>query len=220
MSEMNTEQARFNMIEQQIRPWDVLDQTVLDLIQAVPRENFVAPQYHNLAFADLGVPIGHGEVMMAPKVEARMLQALAIQPHETVLEIGTGSGYVTALLAKLARHVYSVELQADFLVHATNKLREHRIANVTLEQGDAAQRWELCSPYDVIAITGSLPVLPEHFQQTLNVGGRLFAIVGDAPAMEAMCITRVGQSEFQVKKLFETNLPPLHNALQPNRFHF
>lgn len=218
MSEVNLEQARFNMIEQQIRPWEVLDQTVLDTIAAVPREAFVPEKYRNLAFSDLNVPLPHGECMMSPKLEARMLQALAVQPAESVLEIGTGSGYVTALLASLARHVFSVDIHNDFLDSAAQKLRAHHLVNVQLEEGDAAQGWPSHAPYDVIAVTGSLPMLPEYFQQSLKIGGRLFVIVGDSPVMEAMLITRLSDSEFQREGLFETDLPPLRNALQPNRF--
>lgn len=218
MSEMNIEEARFNMIEQQIRPWEVLDTKVLNLIADVPREEFVPAPYMNLAFSDMNVPIGYNEVMMSPKLEARMLQALNIQSHESVLEIGTGSGYVTTLIAKLARHVYSVDIHEEFVASAQGKLASDGTNNVTLEQGDAAQGWDRHGPYDLIAVTGSLPILPKSFQESLRIGGRLFVIVGDAPAMEARLITRVGQNEYQQEDLFETEIPPLRNALQPNRF--
>ena len=218
MSEMNIEQARYNMIEQQIRPWEVLDQKVLNLIADVPREEFVPAPYTNLAFADMNVPIGYNEVMMSPKLEARMLQALAIQPHESVLEIGTGTGYVTTLLAKLARYVYSVDIHEEFVAAAQAKLASDGTLNVRIEQGDAAQGWDRHGPYDVIAVTGSLPVLPKTFQESLRTGGRLFVIIGDAPVMEAKLITRVGEHEYQEEGLFETDIPPLRHALQPNRF--
>jgi protein-L-isoaspartate(D-aspartate) O-methyltransferase len=218
MSEVNLEQARHNMVLQQIRPWDVLDQRVLDLIETMPREDFVPEAYRKLAYTDTSVHLGHGEVMMPPRVEARMLQALAIQPQDTVLEIGTGSGFVTTLLAKLARHVYSVDIQPDFTNSAAQKLAEHGLVNVTLETGDAARGWTEHGRVDVIAITGSLPILPEIFPQSLNPGGRLFAIVGDSPAMEAVLITRLSEHEFRHENLFETDLPPLRNAQQPNRF--
>ena len=218
MSEMSTELARNNMIEQQIRPWDVADDTILNLIADVPREEFVPAGFHNLAFADMNIPIGHGEVMMPPKIEARMLQALNIQQDEVVLEIGTGSGYVTTLLAKLARHVYSVDIHEDFVSHASSKLRDDDVINVTIQQGDAATGWGQHGPYDVIAITGSLPLLSDNFQKSLKVGGRLFAIVGDSPVMEARLITRISDSEFQTEDLFETDLPALRNAPQPDRF--
>jgi protein-L-isoaspartate(D-aspartate) O-methyltransferase len=218
MSDVNLQQARHNMIQQQIRPWDVLDQRVLDLLDKMPREDFVPEAYRNVAYADIAIPLGHAEVMLPPRVEARMLQALNIQPHETVLEIGTGSGYVTALLAKLARHVYSVDIHPKFIEAAALKLAAHGIVNVTLETGDAARGWTNYGQLDVIAITGSLPILPDTFPQSLKVGGRLFAIVGDAPAMEAMLITRLSEHEFRRENLFETDIPVLRNAAQPNRF--
>ena len=147
-----------------------------------------------------------------------MLQALNIQPDETVLEIGTGSGYVTALLSKLARHVYSVDIHEDFVSHASSKLRDDNVINVTIEQGDAATGWSQHGPYDVIAVTGSLPLLSDNFQESLKVGGRLFVIVGDSPVMEARLITRNSDSEFKTEDLFETDLPALRNAPQPERF--
>lgn len=218
MSEMNLDQARHNMIEQQIRPWEVLDQRVLDLLSTVPREDFVPSAYRNLAFADMNIPLGEGQVMMSPKVEARILQALNLQDHETVLEVGTGSGYVTALLANLAKRVISVDINPDMTRQAGEKLAAHGITNVTLETGDAALGWDAHAPYDAIVITGSLPLLPDNFKQTLNVGGRLLAIVGDSPAMGVLLITRVGDAEWAQETLFETDLPALINAPQPERF--
>ena len=218
MSDVNLQQARHNMVLQQIRPWEVLDQRVLDLLEAIPREDFVPESYRKLAYADIAIPLGHAEVMMPPRLEARMLQALNVQPHETVLEIGTGSGFVTALLARLARHVYSVDIHPEFITSAAQKLSTHELVNVTLDTGDAARGWSNHGQVNVIAITGSLPVLPEIFEQSLKPGGRLFTIVGDAPAMEAMLITRLSEDEFQRETLFETDLPPLRNAPQPNRF--
>jgi protein-L-isoaspartate(D-aspartate) O-methyltransferase len=218
MTAMNIEEARFNMIEQQIRPWEVLDQTVLDVIAKLRREAFVPQPFHTLAFADTNIPIGHGEVMLAPKVEARLLQALALQPTDTVLEVGTGSGYFTAMLASLARHVYSVELHAEFCSGAAQRLEEQGIYNISLEQGDAASGWAKHAPYAAIAITGSLPILPDAFKQQLKIGGRLVVILGDAPVMTAQLITRVGEHEWRSEELFETSVPPLQNAIQPNRF--
>ena len=218
MSDINLQQARHNMVLQQIRPWDVLDQRVLDLLEEMPREDFVPESYRKLAYADIAVPLGHAEVMMPPRVEARMLQALNIQSSETVLEIGTGSGFTTALLAKLARHVFSVDIHAEFTEAAAQKLTAHGIINVSLETGDAARGWPNCGQVDVIAITGSLPLLPEAFEQSLKPGGRLFAIVGDSPAMEALLITRLSEDEFRRETLFETDLPALRNAPHPNRF--
>ena len=218
MTEMNFEEARFNMIEQQIRPWEVIDQRVLDLLSEVPREDFVPPQYRNLALVDMFLPIGHEQSMMSPKLEARILQALEIQPFETVLEVGTGSGYMTALLAKLAKQVYSIEIIPEFIKSAQARLSEHGINNVTLEEGDAAQGWPQDAPYDVIVITGALPFLPEAFKQSMNIGGRLIAFIGDSPALEVVLITRIGEQAWTEESLFETDLPPLQNAVQPDRF--
>ncbi len=218
MMDINLEQARYNMIEQQIRPWDVLDQDVLDLLMRLPREDFVPDEFRNIALADMNTPVNHDQVMMAPKLEARMLQALNIKADETILEVGTGSGYVTALLASQARYVYSVEIDPALKTQAEQRLARHNIGNVTLEEGDAARGWKAHAPYDVIVLTGSVPLLPDAFKQDLKVGGRLFAIVGDAPAMTARLITRVGQAEWAQEDLFETELPPLSNALEPERF--
>ena len=205
------------MIEQQIRPWEVLDQRVLDLLSTVPREDFVPPSYRNLAFADINIPLGENQVMMSPKVEARILQALNLKENESVLEVGTGSGYVTALLASLAKQVISVDINPEMTRQAGEKLTAHGFKNVTLETGDAARGWGH-TPYDVIVITGSLPLLPDEFKHALKVGGRLLAIVGDPPAMGVVLITRVGESEWAEEILFETDLPALINAPQPERF--
>lgn len=218
MSEMNLDIARLNMIEQQIRPWEVLDQRVLDLLSTVPREDFVPPSYRNLAFADMNIPLGENQVMMSPKVEARILQALNLQGDESVLEVGTGCGYVTALLASLAKQVISVDINPEMTRQAGEKLAAHGFDNITLETGDAAQGWDTHAPYDVIVITGSLPLLSDSFKQALKVDGRLLAIVGDSPAMSVLLITRVGESEWAEETLFETDLPALINAPQPERF--
>ena len=218
MTEMNFEQARFNMIEQQIRPWEVLDQRVLDLLSEVPREDFVPPQYRNLALVDMNLPLGHEQLMMSPKLEARVLQAVNVQPDETVLEIGTGSGYMTALLASLAKQVVSIEIIPEFIRSAQVKLADHGFTNVSLEEGDAAKGWTLEAPYDVIVVTGSLPVLPSAFKQSLRIGGRLFAVVGDSPSMEAMLIARLGEQQWSEEAIFETDLPPLLNAVKPEKF--
>lgn len=218
MSEMNLDQARYNMIEQQIRPWEVLDQRVLDLLSTVPREDFVPEAYRNLAFADMNIPLGEGQVMMSPKVEARILQALNVQDDETVLEVGTGSGYFTALLATLAKQVYSVDIDPDMTRQAGEKLAAHGLTNITLETADAARGWDNHAPYDIIVVTGSLPLLPDTFKQALKVDGRLLAVVGDSPAMGVLLITRVGDTEWAQETLFETDLPALINAPQPERF--
>ena len=220
ISTMNMAQARHNMIEQQIRPWDVLDQRVLELIDGLPRDKFVPPTYLKLAYADINTPLNHGQVMMPPKVEARMLQALNIKNTDTILEVGTGSGYVTALLARSGKHVYSVDVYPDFVESTGRKLSELGINNVTLESGDAVNGWEGHAPYDVIAITGSLPVLPDSFLQSLKIGGRLFVVTGQEPVMEAYLITRTAEQGWVKQALFETVLPPLVNAPQPQRFIF
>ena len=215
---MDIEKARFNMVEQQIRPWDVLDQRVLDLLFQVRREEYVPPTYRTLAFVDMEIPLGHGEVMMSPKMEARIVQELALKKTDNVLEVGTGSGYLTALLAHQALHVYSVEIAPEFKMQAEQKLKAHGITNVTLDVGDAARGWSRHGPYDVIVLTGSTPVLPDAFLTSLKPGGRLFAIVGDAPVMEAKLATCVTPGVFNTVKLFETSIAPLNNAVQPERF--
>ena len=220
MSNATLAQARHNMIEQQIRPWDVLDQRVLDLIANLPRERFVPKAYLSLAYADLNIPLGHDQVMMAPKVEARLLQALHVQPSDSVLEIGTGSGYLTALLACSAKHVFSVDIYPDLVDEARRRLADQGIDNVTLETGDAANGWDHHAPYDVIAVSGSVPILPEALRLSLKRGGRMFVITGDPPVMEAKLITRSGDREYTEQGLFETVLPPLVNAPQPRRFTF
>jgi protein-L-isoaspartate(D-aspartate) O-methyltransferase len=217
---MDFERARFNMIEQQIRTWEVLDQRVLELLSKVPRENFVPEPYRALAFADMEIPIGYGERMLQPKVEARMLQELTLGEQNRVLEIGTGSGYMTALLASVAAHVYSVDIQPEFTHTAAAKLTAHGIANVTLETGDAARGWDQHGPYDAILLTGSVPILPESFKASLKAAGRLLAVVGEPPVMEAQLITNMGGGAYNAVSLFETCIAPLKNALHPERFVF
>jgi len=217
---MNVEQARFNMIEQQIRPWDVLDQNVLDLLYKVRREEFVPAVYRGLAFSDLEIPIGAGERMMAPKMEARILQEVAPKRTDRILEIGTGSGYMTALLAAMGAHVYSVEIDAELKASGEAALARNDVRNVTLELGDGARGWAKHGPYDVIVLTGSEPVLADEFLESLRVGGRLFAVVGDAPVMEARLVTRVAEGAVSARTLFETVVAPLRNAPQPERFTF
>lgn len=218
--QIDVERARFNMVEQQIRPWEVLDQEVLDLLFAVRREEFVPAQYRSLAFVDTEIPLGHGEKMLAPKIEARMVQALAVKPGDRVLEVGTGSGYMTALLAKRGAHVYSVEIIPEFSAQAAAKLKAHDIDSVTLEVGDAARGWDRHAPYDVIVLTGSVPVLADEFRRSLNSGGRLLAVIGEAPVMEARLITCTAPDTYNSIGLFETCIPALRNAPQPERFVF
>ena len=217
---MNVEQARFNMVEQQIRPWEVLDQDVLDLLFRVKREDFAPAEHRAIAFADLEIPLAHGEAMMQPKVEARILQELALKPTENVYEVGTGSGYLTALLASRARHVTSVEIHPDLLERAAANLRTAGIRNVTLLQGDGAQAPLAESAFDVIVLGGSTPILPQAFLERLAPGGRLFAVLGDPPVMKAVLVRQPVPGSFQPVELFETMLKPLVNAAQPPRFRF
>ena len=217
---MDVEQARYNMIESQIRTWEVLDQTVLDTLFGIKREDFVPEKYRPLAFVDMEIPIGHGEVMLAPKLEARLLQELTLEKTDRVLEVGTGSGYSTALLAALAGHVYSVEIHPDLSEAAAAKLAAHGIANVTLEAADAALGWTRHAPYDAILLTGSVPLLPAPLRGQLAPGGRLLAVVGDPPVMTARLTTCVTEGVYNEIGLFETCIAPLRNVPQPERFVF
>ena len=220
MSAMNLEQARSNMIEHQIRPWEVLDQDVLDLLYALKREDFVPAAYRLLAFSDLEIPIGHGERMWLPKLEARVLQELALKQTDRVLEVGTGSAYFSALLAHRAQHVYSVEIHPELKALGEANLRRAGVANVTVELGDGARGWTKHAPYDVIVLTGSTPVLPQQVLQQLRVGGRLFAVVGNPPAMAARLVTCTGEGAYNSIDMLETNIAPLANALAGERFSF
>jgi protein-L-isoaspartate(D-aspartate) O-methyltransferase len=217
---MNIEQARFNMIEQQIRPWNVLDQDVLDLLHVVKREQFVPQQYQNLAFADVEIPLPGGEAMLAPKIEARILQELLLKKHENVLLVGVGSGYLAALLAHKGRQVTAVEISPELKALAEQNLANARIGNVTVELGNAAEGWAKGAPYDVIVVAGSLPVLPEAFLKELKVGGRMLAIVGEAPVMSCNVVTRVADSAYDTVKVFETNVKPLAGARAVSHFEF
>jgi len=217
---MNIEQARFNMIEQQIRPWDVLDTDVLDALQVVKRENFVPAAHKNLAFVDTEIPLGGGEFMFTPKLEARVLQAVQLKKHENVLEVGAGSGYMAALLALRGRHVTTVEIVPELKALAEKNLADNGIGNVTVEQGNGAQGWTNGAPFDVIVISASVPVLPEAFLKQVKVGGRIFAIVGEAPVMAGQLITRTGEAGYDTVKLFETSVKPLQSAVTPSHFTF
>jgi protein-L-isoaspartate(D-aspartate) O-methyltransferase len=218
--QMDLERARFNMVEQQIRTWEVLDQRVLDLLFKVRREEFVPAAYRALAFVDMEIPLGHGEKMLQPKLEARMVQELALQASDRILEIGTGSGYMTALLATLGAHVFSIEIIQEFSRTAAERLAAHGLHNVTLEVGDGARGWDKNAPYDAIVLTGSVPLLAEGFKGTLKPGGRLLAVVGESPVMEAQLITSMGGGACNCAVLFETCIAPLGNAPQPERFVF
>lgn len=229
---MNIEQARFNMVEQQIRTWDVLDQSVLDMLFKLKREDFVPAAYRNLAFVDMEIPLGAGEgagdgetaaMMMAPKMEARIVQAVSPQPGDRALEIGTGSGYLAALLAHQAQVVHSIEIVESLSRAAAVALAKARVGNVRCHVGDAAQSAVAFvgdEKFDVIVLSGSVPMVPQAYLDKLNVKGRLFAVVGDAPVMEATLFTRVSETAVTATKIFETVLTPLTNALQPSRFSF
>ena len=217
---MNIEQTRFNMVAQQIRTWYVLDDNVLDLLYKLKREEFVPAASRAMAFVDMEIPLGHDQVMLTPKMEARILQELHIKKTDKILEVGSGSGYMTALLADRGAQVYSVEIIPELKTMAENNLKAHNITNVTVEQGDAARGWAKHEPYDVIVLTASTPVLPDAFQNSLNPGGRLFAITGEDPVMEAVLVTCTAPGEFTTVKLFETSTAPLINAQQPVRFTF
>jgi protein-L-isoaspartate(D-aspartate) O-methyltransferase len=220
MNPAEIEQARFNMIVQQIRPWEVLDPQVLEAMQRVPREAFVPERYRSLAFADTNIPLGHDQVMMNPNVEGRLLQALDIRAEDNILEVGTGSGYLTACLARLGRHVTSVEILPDLAAAAGARLAEHNVDNITLQTGDALADIDPDTHYDVIAVTGSLPVLSQQFYRNLETSGRLFVITGPLPIMEARLITRINANNWASESLFETCIPPLINAPVPEAFSF
>ncbi|MDP3638241.1 MAG: protein-L-isoaspartate O-methyltransferase [Azonexus sp.] len=217
---MNIEQARFNMIEQQIRPWEVLDQNVLDLLFVIKREDFAPPAYRNLAFADMEIPLGNGQVMLAPKIEAKLLQELALKKTDKVLEIGTGSGYMAALLAAHSDHVLSVESRPELAGIAQQNLQRAGITNVNVEIGDGANGWPQRGPYDAIVLSGSVPKLPEALLKQLRVGGRMAVVVGEAPVMEAQLITCTAEGVFNTVNLFETVIPPLDGIAAKSRFSF
>lgn len=217
---MNIEQARFNMIEQQIRPWDVLDPQVLDLLFVVKREDFVPAAYRNLAFADMEIPLGSGQAMLAPRVEARLLQEIAIKKTDKVLEIGTGSGYMAALLAARAEHVVTVENRPELADLARQNLAKAGVSNVSVEVGDGAAGWLQGAPYDAIVVSGSVPVLPQAMLKQLRLGGRLAVIVGEAPVMEAQLITCTADGVFNTVNLFETVVPAIDGVAAKEAFSF
>jgi protein-L-isoaspartate(D-aspartate) O-methyltransferase len=206
---MNFEQARYNMIEKQIRTWEVLDQETLELLARIHREDFIPNDYKNLALADINIPLAHNQVTMTPKVEARLMQGLNIGKTEKILEIGTGCGYMTALLAARGNTVHSVDIFEDFPIQAQPRFAKYGLDNIHLYTGDAINGWPEAAPYDVIAVTGSVPILDASFQLQLHINGRLFVIVGKPPVMEARIITRLGEAEFLSESLFETDLPAL-----------
>ena len=215
---LDFERARFNMVEQQVRTWEVLDQRVLDALRVVRREDFVPTRYRRMAFADLALPLEHGESMMKPVVEGRTLQALAVKAEDSVLEIGTGSGFLTACLAHLGREVASVELYGDLSERAQSRLAGAGATNVKLEVADAVLAYEPGREFDVVCVTGAMYALPDRYLKWLRPGGRLFAILGEAPAMVAMLVTRTGADAYSRESLFETDIPYLVNAAPPSRF--
>ena len=219
---MDIERARHNMIEQQIRTWDVLDQRVLDTLAEIPRHRYVPENYQSLAYCDTRIPIGHGEVMMNPNVEGRLVQALQLTPDDHVLEVGTGSGYITACLRALGGSVESVEIHADLASEAAQKLQRDAVRNVNLQVGDAAAGWGDAKAYDAIAITGSLPELPGRYREALRIGGRLFVVCGspDEPIMDALLVTRVSDDNWKTESIFETELAPLANSAPVPEFVF
>jgi protein-L-isoaspartate(D-aspartate) O-methyltransferase len=216
----SNEKARFNMIEQQIRTWEVLDPKVLQLLHDVPRENFVAEAYQGLAFADIEIPLIDGQSMLSPKLEARILQSLNLKSTDEVLHIGTGSGYFTALLAHMAHHVTSLDIDAELSATAAFKLAENDIHNVTIELANGINGFPAKQPYDVIVFTGSSPVEPPNVRSQLKVGGVMFIVLGTAPVMEATLIERVSETAYRQTILFETCIPELENAPQVEGFEF
>ena len=216
---MDTEQARFNMVEQQIRTWEVLDPEVLDLLFTVRREEFVPAAYRMLAFADLEIPLPGGERMWTPKMEARVVQELKLMPGESVLEIGTGSGYLTALMASRNARVTSIEIDAGLAAAAKERLTRAGLTALELVVGDGARGWGT-EGYDAIVLTGSTPILPDSVVGQLRPGGRVFAVVGEAPAMTARMVRWVAPGSVTEQDLFETVIAPLRNAAAPSRFRF
>ena len=217
---MNYEQARFNMIEQQIRPWDVLDPGVLSLLGVVKREDFVPAAYRAMAFFDTEVPLPGGQQMLPPRVEARVLQELAVRKHERVLEIGAGSGYMAALLAHKAREVVTLEIVPELAKLAADNLRRAAVANAQVIEADGSKRLPVAGPFDVIVLSGSVAALPAALLADLKVGGRLVAVVGQEPVMRATLVTRVGEQEQRSVELFDTVAPRLRGFDEPTRFHF
>ncbi|MDP1635317.1 MAG: protein-L-isoaspartate O-methyltransferase [Gallionellaceae bacterium] len=217
---MNLEQARYNMVEQQIRTWEVLDQEVLDLMMTVKREQFVPPACIKLAFADTSIPLGHGAAMLPPAIEAKMLQALQLRKSDKVLEIGTGSGYMAALLGARSDHVVTVEIEPELAAQARKNLQRQDADNVTVIDGDGARGWPSQAPYDAIVLSGSVAEISDALLQQLKVGGRLIAVVGEAPLMQARLVTCVDEGRFQSVTLFETSVPRLRNVPERGKFVF
>ena len=217
---MNLEQARYNMVEQQIRTWEVLDQDVLDLLMTIRREDFVPPACLKLAFADTAIPLGHGASMLPPALEAKLLQALQLRKSDKVLEIGTGSGHMAALLGARSDRVYTVEIEPALAAQARENLERHCADNVTVIEGDGALGWPAQAPYDAILLSGSVGEIPQAMLAQLKVGGRLLAVVGEAPLMQARLVTCVAEGRYQSVNLFETSIPRLRNLAERDKFVF
>ncbi len=215
---LDFDRARFNMIEQQVRPWEVLDQRVLGVMAQVRREDFVPPRYRKMAFADIDIPLDHGESMSKPIVQGRILQALEVKEGDSVLEIGTGSGYLTACFAHLGREVLSIDQHADFIDRARTRLAEAGLTNVRFDIGDAMRGWQPGRSFDAISVNGAVERVPQSFLGWLAPGGRMFVVRGRSPAMEAVLVTRIGEDQFVTDSLFETDMPYLNHAAPPQRF--
>jgi len=217
---MNIEKARFNMIEQQIKPWKVFDERLLGAMATIPREQFVPEEHRNLAYADINVPLGHNQSMLAPRELARMIQALELTGEEKVLEIGCGSGYASALLSKLSRKVYSVDIIGDFVKSSQKRLKKLAFTNVEIEEVDAAEGWLAHAPYDAIIVTSLLPQLPESMKRSLSANGRIVAILGTPEQQTVTKCQLDDNNEWCYEALFPTKAAPMINAEQPNRFEF
>lgn len=217
---MNFEKARFNMVEQQIRPWEVLDFDVLDLLMSVRREEFVPEAYKSLALSEAEIPLGHGASMLIPVIEGKILQAIQVKRSDKVLEVGAGSGYFAALLAARADWVRTVEIEPALVTMAHENLKRYGVENVIVEEGDAVRGWPSNAPYDLIVVSGGVPFIPETLLQQLKVGGRLFAFVGEPQLMTATLVTQVSEGNFRTESLFENAVPMMRNAPQKSQFKF
>jgi protein-L-isoaspartate(D-aspartate) O-methyltransferase len=217
---MNFEQARFNMVEQQVRPWEVLDFGVLDLLMSVRREEFVPEAYKSLALSEGQIPLGHGASMLVPVIEGKILQAIQVKRSDKVLEVGAGSGYFAALLAAKADWVRTVDIEPALVNMAHDNLKRYGVENVIVEEGDAVCGWPGSAPYDLIVVSGGVPFIPESLLQQVKVGGRLFAFVGEAPLMTAQLVTCVAEGEYRTESLFENLVPMMRNAPRKSQFKF
>lgn len=218
--DINVEKARYYMVEQQIRTWDVLNQQILDLISTSPREEYVSDSHRNLAYIDMSLPLGSDRHTLTPKLEARILQELTISASDRILELGSANGYLTSLLAKLGDHVYSLEPDAALRTLAENNLRSHQINNVTISNGDLNHGWQEYNPFDVIVINGSIPQIPDMLCHALNINGRLFAVTGSSPVMEAILVKKLGENHFSRTTLFETDIPAFPQETETEQFVF